>query len=55
MKRPPETLQVIPNNTSLSESTKIILKNYSTYHEVKEQLKSLQDWYLEQALILDNK
>jgi hypothetical protein len=53
MERPVETLKETPNGSSLSETTKVIVQNYSTYHEVKEQLKALQDWYTEQQKIFN--
>lgn len=48
MVAPPEVLKETPPGTSLSESVKIIVDNYTTYHLTKEQLKSLQSWIRDQ-------
>lgn len=37
-------LQPLQNSASLIDVSTTITKNYSTYHVVAEQLKSLQDW-----------
>jgi hypothetical protein len=33
-----------PSGITLSDAERIIIKNYGTYNEVAEQLKSLQEW-----------
>lgn len=42
-----------PISLKLSEATTIISKNYQTYHEVSQQLISLQDWVTEQKALFD--
>lgn len=43
MQQPPQ-LEQLQSDVSLIDVSTTITKNYSTYHQVAEQLKSLQDW-----------
>lgn len=40
-----------PSGVALSTTTKIVVDNYNTYHEVSQQLISLQKWIKEQQKI----
>lgn len=54
----PETPRDSNEGTSgieLSEATKVIVKNYGTYHEVVEQLLALQKWVREMEANYNNK
>lgn len=50
----PDTSRVAdesPSGVALSTTTKTVVENYNTYHEVREQLLSLQKWINEQKKI----
>ena len=43
------------SDIKLSEATAVIVKNNNINLQVREQLKSLQEWILTQQTIFDNK
>ena len=42
--QPAPELKNLPEKTNLVEVSTTITDNYSTYHQVKEQLRALQEW-----------
>ena len=42
--QPAPDLKTLPEKTNLVEVSTTITDNYSTYHQVKEQLRALQEW-----------
>lgn len=56
----PEKMELIQNNSGsidsnsnikLSELTQQIVENYNKYHLIEQQLKSLQDWIIQQEKV----
>lgn len=45
---PAKSVNDTPSNTQLSSVTKTVVENYNLYNEVALQLKSLQDWIMQQ-------
>lgn len=39
------------SNIKLSELTQQIVENYNKYHLIEQQLKSLQDWIIQQEKV----
>ncbi|CAB4127360.1 hypothetical protein UFOVP84_148 [uncultured Caudovirales phage] len=39
------------SGVALSELTKSIVENYNKYHQIEQQLQSIQEWILEQEKI----
>lgn len=46
-----EGIDESPSGIELSTATETIIDNYGKYYEISQQLKSLQDWVLEQQKI----
>jgi hypothetical protein len=53
----PKELAQLPEDKEvpLSEVTKVIVNNYTITNELKEQLKTLQQWVSEQKKLTDKK
>lgn len=45
---PPSDLKTLEKGTSVKDASKIIASNYGLYHEIADQLTSLQDWVKKQ-------
>ena len=47
------TVDAGPSEVKISEVAGTVIENYTTYHQVSEQLKALQSWVKEQQLIFN--
>ena len=56
----PEKMELIQNNSGsiddnshikLSELTQRVIENYNKYHLIEQQLKSLQEWVIQQEKV----
>lgn len=50
---PPPALKEIPPGSSASSVFDTVIENYGTYHEVANQLRGWQQWYVDQKKIFD--
>jgi hypothetical protein len=47
----PPKLNTLPDKASLDKAEQTIVDNYTTYHEVSQQLIDLENWIKEQSKI----
>lgn len=50
----PPDLKEVPENAQADQVFGIVIENYGTYHEVANELRGWQKWYIEQQKIFNS-